>query len=532
MAQRGIIEPDEVESYLAPTLASLADPNEMADMPAAVERLIRALHAGESITIYGDYDVDGVCATTVLVDFLRRVGGRVSFYIPDRRNEGYGLNPSAIRELASHTRLLVAVDCGITAVREVELANQLGVDVIVVDHHHVAESLPPSIANLNPNRPDCPYPGKNLCAAGVAFMLAAAVRRALREAGQFSSRPQPDVRELLDVVALATVADMVPLRGTNRTLVAAGLKRMAISRRLGLRALLDVSKVDPDRVTATDLAFRLGPRINARGRISRAGEAVELLLTSEPSRARMLAAELDAANRARRDIERHTLEQAIRRADSERLDREAGIVLADPSWHPGVVGLVATRLVGRYMRPAIVIGEGGKGSGRTFEGLNLLAAIEANAEYLVRCGGHPAAAGITISEDQIEPFSRGFAAAVREQLGDPPFVASLEPDLEVTDRLLSLRMFTELRRLEPFGQANPEPLLVARGLRVTGKRVVGECHLKLRLGEADHDAIAFGFGDLAAQVPECVDVAFRLMQNDYGGRTRVQLKVEDLRAAV
>jgi single-stranded-DNA-specific exonuclease len=305
---------------------------------------------------------------------------------------------------------------------------------------------------------------------------------------------------------------------------------MALGRRIGLSALLEVAKVDPREVTATDLGFRIGPRINARGRVSHAAEAVELLLCRDPGRARTLAGALDAANRHRRELERATVEAAVERVQQERMQEAPGLVLIDPAWHPGVVGLVATRLVHRFHRPAIVIGEGGKGSGRTFEGLNLFAATEGAGEHLVRFGGHPAAVGVTIEPERVDLFREAFCCEVRRQLGDPPFVPSLRPDLEVEARLLDLDILHQLSRLEPFGQANPEPLLVSRNVPVRGKRVVGKSHLKLQLGDDRHAAIGFGLGDLAGHLPERVDVAFRLGRNAYGGNNSLELRIEDLRA--
>lgn len=530
LARRGLHAPDEIERYLEPSLSSMEDPSLMADMDAAVQRLMTAIAAREPITIYGDYDVDGVCATTVLVELLRRVGADVGYYIPDRRAEGYGLNAGAVEEIAKHSRVLVTADCGITALDEIALARRLGLDVVVVDHHRAGDALPHANAVLDPHRPDCAFPFKGLCAAGVAFMLVVALRRRMREAGSFARVPEPDVRDLLDIVALATVADMVPIRGTNRTLVAAGLKRMSKTRRVGLAALMGVSEVDPSRVSATDLGFRLGPRINARGRLSHAAEAVELLLTSDPQRARILAGALDAANRERRRVEKSTARAAFLRMEQDGMDG-AGIVLHDESWHPGVLGLVASRLVARYNRPAIVIGEGGKGSARSIDGLNVHDAIAEASEHLVRFGGHRAAAGVTIRPESVEPFRAAFAGAVRRRLGEPPFVPVLNLDLEVEPAQLGLDMLEELQRLAPFGQDNPEPLLVARALSIRSKRVVGDDHLKLSLGEGALDAIAFNLAPLAAQLPPVVDVAFRLERNSYRGRDALQLRVEDLKPA-
>ncbi|MBI5510760.1 MAG: single-stranded-DNA-specific exonuclease RecJ [Deltaproteobacteria bacterium] len=529
LVRRGVASSAELSHYLQPSLTSLDDPMSMADMAKAVERILAARAQRQTIVVFGDYDVDGVSSTAILIGFFRAIGLKTMFYIPDRRAEGYGLNAQAVRELASQAQLLVTVDCGITAIAEIELARTLGLDVIVVDHHQPPPTLPPSIANLDPHRADCGYPFKDLCAAGVAFFLAAALRRALRDAGAFASLPEPDLRDSLDLVALATVADMVPLKGANRTLVAAGLRRMTANKRPGLKALFEVANVDAAQVTATDLSFRIGPRINARGRIGNALEAVDLMLTDDPERARALAAGLDKANRERRDLEVQTVEIAAGRAAAGLDANRAGLVLYDPCWHPGILGLVATRLVSRFHRPAIVIGENGKGSGRTFEGLDLHATIESVGHLLERFGGHRAAAGVTVRQDRVDEFSHAFDAEVRRRLGEPPFVPTLRPDAEVDADTLSLSLLGQIERLAPFGQANPEPLMVARRMKVKDLRRVGDNHLKLRLGDKAHDAIGFGLAGLASQMPEWVDVAFHLNRNTYGGRESVQLKIEDLR---
>ncbi|MEM6731481.1 MAG: single-stranded-DNA-specific exonuclease RecJ, partial [Myxococcota bacterium] len=504
--RRGWAEDGELDRYLEPSLGHLDDPALLAGMSSACDALVDAVQNGRTITVYGDYDVDGVCATSVLVEFLRSVDATVDFYIPDRRSEGYGLNVDAIREIAGRSDLMVTVDCGITAVEALSEARTLGLDVIVVDHHQVPASLPPALACLNPHRPDCAYPFKPLCAAGLAFLLAVGLRRALRDAGHFGDGEQPDVRPLLDIVALATVADMVPITGTNRVLVAAGLRRMKRNPRPGIRALMDVAGVDPREIRARDLGYRIGPRINAKGRLAHAGDAVDLMLTPDATRARHLAATLDQANGERREVEKRVQDEAIAQVEALKLADGPAIVVEHPSWHPGVLGLVASRLVSRFHRPAVVIGEGGKGSGRSIEGLDLHAAISACREHLDRFGGHPAAAGLTLRPGALPAFRDAFEAAVVEHLGPPPYVAVVEPDLEVNDEELSLRMVQELSLLEPFGQENPEPLLMARRMRVREKRVVGGEHLKLSLGESGHDAIGFGLGAHADQVPDEVDV--------------------------
>ncbi len=527
---RGICGSDAIARYLDPSLRDLADPADMADMPTAVARIMRALDAGEAITVYGDYDVDGTCAAAVLVEFLRDVGGQAHYYIPCRRAEGYGLNAAAITALAPSTKLLIAADCGITAHPEVALARALGMDVIIVDHHQVPETLPEAVAALNPQRKDCAYPFKGMCAAGVAFLLVVALRRACREAGRFRGRPEPDVRSLLDLVAVATVADMVPMQHTNRILVAAGLRRMAQAARPGLAALCEVSNLRPDQVTATDCGFRLGPRINARGRMDDATLAVDMLLTRDPAHAKALAEVLDAANAERRAVEKATVDAAVAQVEAHSWQDDAALVVHDPSWHPGVLGLVATRLSGRYGRAALVIGEGGKGSGRTCEGLNLHAALSTIATLMLRFGGHVAAAGVTVAPERVDALRAGFVQAVQTQLGAPPYTRWVRPDVYLDTGGIHLDTVAAVECLAPFGQGNAQPLFVAHGLKVGQRRVLKDTHLKLTLGRGI-DAIGFGMGALHDDIPEAVDAAFYLERNVFNGRVTVQLRLQDLRPA-
>ncbi len=531
LCQRGLTEPADIQNYLDTSLAQLEDPASMADMDVAVGRLTQALEKHERVVVYGDYDVDGVCSTTVLVEFLNELGVTVDYYIPDRKTEGYGVNDDAVAEIAKRADLLITTDCGITATGPLTLARDSGIDVIVVDHHQVPEELPPAVALLDPHRPDCSFPFKGLCAAGVAFMLTIALRRSLREQGHFTTRPQPDLRRYLDVVAVATVADMVPLQGNNRVLVAAGLRQMALQQRPGLNALMAVSKIEPRQINASDLGFRLGPRINARGRLDHAGAGVELLLTSDLQRAKELAEILDQANLHRRELEKETVELAITRVEEQSLDARATLVLYDAQWHPGILGLVASRLARRFCRPAVVIGEGGKGSARSIDGVNIHAAMSCAAEHTERFGGHPAAAGLTILPENIPAFHETLEQAVQEQKGAPPFTASLAPDLELDPGSLDLAMVDELDQLAPFGQKNPEPLFLSKGLPVQSRRVVGQTHLKLVLGQARHDAIAFGLGEHLHTLGSHVDVLYRIERNVFRGNETLQLKVEDLRSS-
>ena len=529
LEKRGIQSEKEIADYLSPSLKDLPDPVLMADMDTASQRVADAVIKSEKITIYGDYDVDGVSSSALLTEFLREVGAKVDFYIPDRLTEGYGLNLGAIETIARNSRLLITTDLGITAVEEVNKANELGLDVVIVDHHQVPEELPKAVACLDPHRPDCKFPFEGLCATGVAFMLAIGVRRELRARGHFKNGIEPTLKSPLDLVALATVADMVPVKSTNRLLVRAGLQRLATQARPGLSALMQIAKIDPQWVTTGDLGYKIGPRINARGRLEHAGLAVELLLSKDPKQCQSIASSLDAANQERQRIEKQSVEEAIQFVEANNYERFSAFVIYQAEWHPGVLGLIASRLAHRYNRPTFIIGEGGKASGRSIPGVNLHAALEKSAELFIRFGGHKAAAGLTIVEENIEDFRQRFDRFVRDALGPPPYQKTLEPDLELPEEMISLGFLSELESLAPFGMENPEPLFVSKGLRVVSKKLVGKDHLKLVLGEQRLSAIAFGKGDLIDELPEQIDVAYRLERNIFRGQTSLQLRIEDLR---
>ena len=538
---RGVKDDVARQAFLQPALKQLADPSGIAGMAAACERLIEALARGERACVYGDYDVDGVCASAVLAEFFQAAGLAHEVYIPDRRTEGYGLNLDAIAEVAKRCQLLVTVDCGSTSIDEIARAKTLGLEIIVVDHHQVGSALPEALAVLNPHRPDCAFADKDLCATGVAFMLVVALRRALRtqpEAGAASAAAARfDVRALLDLVAVATVADMVALRGINRILVSAGLRRLREAARPGMAALMRVAGIVPAQVTAADLGFRIGPRINACGRLAHAGLAVDLMRAHDVAHADSLARELNDANGQRRQIEAETVAAAVEAVQRDGLAGGGALVVADASWHPGVLGLVASRLVQRYHRPAVVVGEGGKGSARSVDGLDLHACLQQCRSHLLRFGGHPAAAGLTMAPQHVEALRQSLCREVEARLGPGPYVAPLTPDLEVPFSCMHLGTVNTLKQLEPFGRENPEVLFVARGLYVQASRRVGATHLKLRLAPKECpsagsiDAIAFGMGDHAERLPACVDAAFHLEENSFRGMVNVQMRVVDLRKA-
>jgi single-stranded-DNA-specific exonuclease len=535
LATRGLADLASAGRFLSPRLEDLPDPFTMKGMEAAVGRLVRAIESGERIACYGDYDVDGVTSTTLLSGFLRAAGADVSTYVPHRLVEGYGLNAAAVQRLAGEgVRLIVTLDCGITSVAEVAEAARLGVDVVVVDHHTVPVELPSASAILNPHQPGCAYPSKHLAAVGVTFNLALALRRRLRERGRFgSNRPEPNLREALDLVALGTVADVVPLVEVNRLLVRFGLVEIGKARRPGIRALLRVAGVAAGEVTAAQVGFRLGPRINAAGRLDDAGRGVRLLCTSDPATADALAEELDRENRARQEIERQMLEEALADAALRVAAGARGLVLSRPGWHPGVVGIVAARIVERFHRPAVLVGviDGvGKGSGRSIERFHLHDALAACSGCLLKFGGHRHAAGVTIDPGAIAAFCEAFERHAASVLSDDDLIPRTRIEGWVEGAMLDERAATDLERLAPFGAGNPEPVFGLRA-RPSRARQVGAAGMHLKLVLASRDAIAFQLGDRLALCAGPVEAAVSVGFDDWDGTRRLQLRVRDLRAA-
>lgn len=534
--RRGVQSPEDAERFLRPTLADLPDPGLLAGIGPAVERIVRALELGEKITAYGDYDVDGVTSTTLLVSFLRSCGADVDYYVPHRLAEGYGLNLEAVASLAARgTRLLVTLDCGVTAVAEIDEAVRLGVEVVVVDHHTTPPELPRAVAILNPWQPGCRYPTRHLCAVGVTFLLCAALRRALRDRGWFARRREPNLKSYLDLVAIGTVADVVPLTQANRLLVRVGLEVLARSPRPGVRALKRVAGLEVEGpITAGQIGFRLGPRINAAGRLDDAGRAVELMLCEDAAMADALAGELDAANAERQALERAIADEALAQALSR--DDAKGLVLWGEGWHPGVVGIVASRIVEKVHKPAVVIGIDpetgvGKGSGRSIEAFHLYDALHGCSRFLARFGGHKHAAGVTIERAQLPAFAEAFERHAAAHLRDEDLVPRCRIDGVLGANEIVSSLCESLDALAPFGAGNPEPVFSLRGVRARG-RVVGQKHLKLTLPDAPLvDAIGFGLGERLPELQDRVDLAFTMGFDEYRGERRLQLKLRTLRPA-
>ncbi len=539
LAARGYRTVEQVAEFLADGLDRLPDPLTMKGMPEAVERLARAVLQHERTTLWGDYDVDGVSSTALLSLFLKALGHPVETYIPHRLGEGYGLNRPGVERIAgSGSKVLVTLDCGITSYDEIALAQARGLDVVVVDHHAVPETMPPAVAVLNPMQPGCGYPTRGLCAAGVAFNLCIGLRKHLREQGFFASRAEPNLKELLDLVALATVADVVPLTGVNRILVKQGLKVLTQAKRPGVQALKDVAGLSGEEITSSHVGYRLGPRINAAGRLDDASIGLRLLTARSYDEALPLARQLDAANAERQQIEKQMLVEALEAAQVKVARGVKGLVLWSEGWHPGVVGIVASRVVERFHRPTVMIGlrEGvGRGSARSIEGFHLYDAIKSCGGHLERFGGHKAAAGLTIDSAKLEQFEAAFERAAAERLSDEDLVPRCRVDAIVRPADLDGRALQALLSLAPFGAGNPEPVLALSAVktvsRVLAPKVEGEAgHLKLLLESAPHlDIIGFRLAEKAPLTQGLVDLAFQLQVDDYRGVPRLQLKLRDVR---
>jgi single-stranded-DNA-specific exonuclease len=536
LAQRGISGAEAGRLFLDSRLAAMPDPMGMKDMDRAVARLARAVRAQEPIAVHGDYDVDGITGTALLVEALRSFGATVDYFIPLRLKDGYGLSGEALkRAAAGGAKVAVSVDCGVSASGEALLARELGLDLIITDHHQPPETLPEALAVVNPCRKDCAFPAKNLSGVGVAFMLLVALRARLREEGHFADRAIPDLRQSLDLVALGTIADIVPLTGLNRILVKYGLEVLSRPGRPGLDALKTVAGVD--EVNCGAVGFRLAPRLNAAGRLQDAAQGVALLLEESLDRALETARHLDAVNRDRQMLEQQTLEQAVALVEGRLPAGRRTIVLADEGWHPGVIGIVASRLVERYHRPTVLMAleKGvGKGSARSIRGFHLYQAFETCRSLLAGFGGHEYAAGLTIDGTRIEEFGAAFEETARCTLTEEQFEPKLFFDGEVLLEELTLEPVEELSRLAPFGAGNPQPQFVTRRVRALQPRVVGTSHLRFtaRQGGYSTPCIAFGMADRAGELSGELDLLFAPQINEWQGRRSVQLQIKDLRPAL
>jgi len=530
LLRKGFNTAADVQAFLSPRLKTLTDPFLLPNMETTVSRILNAIDRRERIVLFGDYDVDGVTSLALLAETLRAYGSAPDLFLPLRMEEGYGLSRESIQRCVERHQpnLLIALDCGTSSAAEIVDLRQRGVEVIVLDHHEPKSALPECVAIVNP-KIDPASPFHDLCSAGIVFKLCHALLK---------TRPIDfDLKSRLDLVALATVADIVPLRGENRTLVQRGAVEIARTNRIGLKKLIEVSGVKAPIFTE-DIGYRLGPRLNAAGRLSTAEKSLRLLLTQDEGEAAELADFLDKQNRERQEVEKK-----IFAAADEKIAKEfdpvahAAIIVFERGWHAGVLGIVASRIVHKYHRPTIVIGFDetgvGKGSGRSIEGFNLVAALNRCADKIDKYGGHEMAAGLTIQEKNVDLFAEQFRQVARELLSDDDLQPRLRIDHEITFPELNFDFLGWHEMLQPFGNGNPQPIFFARGVEsVADPRVVGEKHLQLRLRQRNYHHRAIFFGAAADTLPpQPWDVAFRIRSDEYEGETRLEIRVEAVRAS-
>jgi single-stranded-DNA-specific exonuclease len=527
LINRGYRDADKASQFLNPQLRQLGDPFDLPDMAKAVDRILAAIQNKERIVIYGDYDVDGVTASALLQRVLSAAGATVASFLPHRMDEGYGLTSDGLaRCVKEHQpRLLIAVDCGTSSAKEIADLTEHGIDTIVLDHHEPPEQLPECVALVNPKAAGRDDRATMLASVGVAFKLAHALLKRDRHLSE-----RIDLRDHLDLVAVGTVADLVPLVGENRILVKAGLERLPHTQKIGLRALMDVADV-PDRVTPYHIGFRIGPRLNAAGRLSDAMAALELMLTGDPARAKELADLLDGHNVERQRIEGRMVDEAMAMAREQEQDRV--LVLAKDGWHVGVIGIVASRVLQEFYKPTVVIGiEGGvgKGSCRSVPGFSIVRALRHCERLLERFGGHDMAAGLSVKSGNIDELRRSLNEFARNTLKEDDLHQRLKIDAVVTLDDLDADFFEQLAGLEPCGMENPTPVFAVEGVQLRGApRVVGKNHLRFNVTDGDMTAQAIWWGRGDFQLPQGkFDVAFTPELNEYRGEENVQLKVRDV----
>jgi single-stranded-DNA-specific exonuclease len=534
---RNLLSLDDAKRYLNPSLKDLYSPFMMKDMHLAVDRVIRAISNKEKMVIYGDYDADGVTSVVVLLKFLKDINQSVTYYIPDRILEGYGLNKNAIdRMQGNNVSLIITVDCGISDHDEINYARSLGIDVIILDHHEVSTSIPNAIAVINPKQNGCPYPYKHLAAVGIAFNFLIALRGNLREDGFWKNQKYPNLKEYLDLVALGTIGDISPLTDQNRIYTKIGLDLITKSKRIGIMALKEICGISTAVIDSSMASFCLIPRINAAGRVATSKEAVNLLMSDNISEAREIAQNLDSYNRKRQNIEKNILHEILKQIEENHDPQRTGsFVFASDKWHPGVIGIVASRLVDKYGRPAILISlkNGiGKGSGRSVAAFNIFRGLQKCHDLLISYGGHQYAAGILIKEEDIERFRELLEEIVQENLKISDFVSqtTIEAQCKLSD--LNEEILSQLDKLAPFGSANPEPTLCVRNVNISDSCVVGNNHLKMRVNAdgVSCNSIWFSKGHLLDLLigSSCLDIAFTPQLNHWNGFSRIQLKMRDV----
>lgn len=536
LIQRGIVNYEQAKEFFRSSLENLHDPFLMKDMDAAVERLDTAIENGEKILIYGDYDVDGTTSVALTYSFLRKVYSNVDYYIPDRYSEGYGVSVKGIDYAADHhISLIISLDCGIKAIEKIQYAKSKGIDFIICDHHTLGEKLPDAVAVLDPKRPDCPYPFKELSGCGVGFKLLQA----------FSTRrniPPDELLEYIDLVAVSIASDIVPIIGENRILTYFGLKKLQENPCTGLKAIKCVAAIEDKPITVEDIVFRIGPRINAAGRMESGKQAVDLLISNNPEEAFVLCDKINTHNQTRRNIDKNITEEAIKEIKQSEKKYKYSTVLYNPEWHKGVVGIVASRLIETYYKPTIVLTESNgfaTGSARSVEGFDLYEAINECSDLLESFGGHMYAAGLTLKKESVQKLRDRFEEVVKERITPEQLIPQITIDAELNFSDITAKFYRILKQFEPFGPGNMNPVFFAENVADNGqgRRVgTGGDHLKLNLIQEENPfddipAIAFGHGHRFDKIANgnTFDIAYSITENHFRGETSLQLNIKDIK---
>ncbi|MBW2604498.1 MAG: single-stranded-DNA-specific exonuclease RecJ [Deltaproteobacteria bacterium] len=539
LVNRNITSAEDVSNFFNTSLNQLSPPFSIKDMDAAVDRILEAIERKEKILIFGDYDVDGITATTILLEFLRLVDADVSYYIPHRIAEGFGLKKNHISDYALPNRinLVITVDCGSDSHDAVKAANDAKIDVIITDHHMISDTTPPAVAVINPKRNDCPSGFRDLAGVGVAFYLLICLRKKLRDTNFWKDRPEPNLKNYCDLVALGTLADMVPLTRQNRILIKAGMNIIRSSLRPGLNALIEVCRINKHAVDTDDIVFYLAPRLNSAGRMDHASIAVELLTAKNIKAARDIAHSLDRLNQDRRDIENKILAQVHNHLKKNpHLLRKNTLVLIHQDWHIGILGIVASRLMKKYFRPVVLITTAngiGKGSARSIPEVNLYEGLSACAENIENFGGHPMAAGLTIKTENIDPFKNHFENIVSRMTKPIDFIPKIAIDCRLDFVDISDKLIDELESLKPFGSANHEPLFMTKKVHIVSSKRVGNHHRQLVLEQQigktgkTFNAIQFNVEPRIPLTDSFDQMAYRLGWNRWNGRKNAQIIIEE-----
>ena len=542
LINRGIDNLDSAGNFINSTLNSFHDPYQMKDMDKAVQRIIHSIKSKEKIFIYGDYDVDGITATSLLILFFREMNVDASYYIPKRAGEGYGLNLNAISWIKEQGgKLIITVDCGITAVKEGKALKEMGLDLIITDHHQLSGNLPEAVAILHPGQKDCKYPFKSLAGVGIVFKLIKSLRSAFKKMGMPQEKI-PNLKKHLDLVSLGTIADIAPLLGENHIIAKYGLKEIGKTSKAGLKALKTIVGINGRDITVTDVGFLIGPRINAAGRLGAADAAVRLLTTNNEDEAFEIARHLDSENRKRQLIQDDILREVRAMIESQcHVENNRAIIFSSSNWHLGVIGIVASKIVEEYNKPTILIsvdGEYGKGSARGIPSFHLYESLQKCEDFLVDFGGHKYAAGLTIKSEMIDKFKDYFQTVAAEVLNKDDCISQIDIDASIELAELDYSLTKEINRIGPFGQSNPPPLFCSRSVEIAGEPVVigknnGHIRMDVDDGSEIMEVVGFNFSYLINEInsDDSYDIVYTPIINRWKGNERVQLKLVDIRKA-